>query len=413
MGRQSQSSSSNVDVVEESRIHGRSSGEWQPLAVIERDGEYRLLFDSKGDEATTDVGKTEMRVRVFGEDEAGNLLQVGVESLSDSVTDSENAFITYLARALDSISDDELRAVQIGTDTGGNVGKIIAEQLDTAVANTDVGQLTYVARALNSSGLDEFVSRVTDSTGTQIDPLNQDALQSVANDELRSRIHDSVGTQIDPLNQDALQSVANDELRARVHDSTGTQIDPLNQDALDSVANDELRSLLLGTDTGGVGQKLIAEQLDTAVANTDVALLTWLSRALNTVGVDELVSRLTDSTGAQINPATNDDQPNFFDEDIVSFDLIGSGDFTVAETNVRGTSNLTFKVNSADSNTFTVTVEWTDGNGNILYTESPTDATSVTDTNVTLETGSDDFQLTITDNSGAAQNNINGTINAH
>lgn len=316
--------------------------------------------------------------------------------------------------------------------------------------------------AISDLELDELITIINDSNGNEIDPLNQDALQSVAKDELRSRIHDSSGTQIDPLNQDALQDVSNDELRSRlfgpnsaddatnqaviellntaissddtalltyisralnsvgedeivsrISDSTSSQIDPLNQDALDSVSNDELRSLLLGTDTGGADQKVIAEQLDTEVDNTDVAILTWLARALNDIGLDELVTRVTDSTGNQVDPATNDDQPNYFDEDIVSHDLIGTGDYTIQETNVRGTGDIIVKVNSSDSNTFTVTLEWTDGAGTVLYSQSAAEGTDVTDANLKFKVGSNNFQLNITDTSGAAQNNINGTVNVH
>lgn len=105
---------------------------------------------------------------------------------------------TALDAATASTGDDELRTRLLGEDSGGSLREVDAEQLDTGVSGTAVAQLTYLARALNSQDLDEFITRVTDSGGSQIDPLNQDALEAVANDELRSRLHDSTGTQIDP-----------------------------------------------------------------------------------------------------------------------------------------------------------------------------------------------------------------------
>lgn len=205
----------------------------------------------------------------------------------------------------------------------------------------------------------------------------------------------------------------NKELVSRVTDSAGTQINPMNQDALDGIANDEIRSLLMATDTGASDVKVIGEQLDTNVANTDVAVLTWLSRALNGVGIDELVSRVTDSTGTQVNPATSDGQPNYFDDSVNGYDLIGSGDYSIGETNVKGTSEVSIKFNSADGANFTVTIDWTDGSGNVLYTEDPAGLTGVSDANETVVVGSDYFQLTITDTSGGGQNIISGTVNFH
>lgn len=43
--------------------------------------------------------------------------------------------------------------------------------LDGTIEPEEQAALTYLSRALNSNSLDEFVSRVTDSTGTQIDPM--------------------------------------------------------------------------------------------------------------------------------------------------------------------------------------------------------------------------------------------------
>lgn len=85
---------------------------------------------------------------------------------------------------------------------------------------------------------------------------------------------------------------------------TGDDWTPLFQElpnlaaALKTNDNDELVTRIAGAN----GVEVQEEQLDTALSATDVALLTATSKALNDVGQDELVSRLADSTGAQIDP---------------------------------------------------------------------------------------------------------------
>lgn len=101
------------------------------------------------------------------------------------------------------------------------------------------------------------------------------------------------------------------------------------------------------------------------------------------------------------------------DVDIVSHDLIASGDYTIGETNVSGSGDIIVKISSADTETFTVTLEWTDGSGNVLFTQSPPEGTNVTTANLKFNVGSSHYQLTVTDDSGAAQNVINGTVNVH
>lgn len=311
---------------------------------------------TKLSEVLETVANTEARVSLYAEDDAGNLNEVQAEEINTSLGGAETGVVTATARALAEVGGTEVRMRHLGLDDGGTLQEVQAEALNTGVAAGTIGEVTYLARALNSQDLDEFISRVTDSTGTQIDPLTQDPLQTVANDELRSRV--------------------------------------------------------FGPDAGGTLQQVNAEAFDTALAATDIGIATYVARALNDIGSDELVSRITDSAGTQINPATNDDQPNYFDDDINSVDLSG-GDFTIAETDVRGTGDIIIKVESSDNETFTVTLEWTDGAGNVLYTQEPAEATDVTDSNLKFNVASDHFQLTITDTSSAAQNIINGTVNVH
>lgn len=161
----------------------------------------------------------------------------------------------------------------------------------------------------------------------------------------------------------------------------------------------------LGIDLSQVG--------GTAQSGEDIAAaIASLEQALASNGGDTIQSDIFNTGGTQIDPATNDDQPNFYDEDIVGHDLDADGDYTIPEQNVRGTGDIIVKVASADTATFTVTVEWTDGSGNVLYAQEPAEATDVTNANLKFNVASDHVQLTITDDSGGT-NTINGTVNVH
>ena len=187
------------------------------------------------------------------------------------------------------------------------------------------------------------------------------------------------------------------------------------QSAVD-VANkiDQIHGALAsqGTQILRVEQQTPITLENTSDAEIDPATVA-LEAALKSNHTDEFISRITDASGSEINPSTNEDQPNWLDEDIFNHDLIGTGDYTVAETSIRGTSDVVIKIESRDTETFTVTVEWTDGSGNVLFTDEPTEARDVTSANLKFDTSSDNIQLTITDTSGAAQNIIDGTINAN
>jgi len=625
MGRQGEPDKNTIDELDEARVFGKIDGEWVALDAVRREGLIRLKTDSKIDEATDEIGDTEARTRILGENNNDNLVEVGAQDLATDISSDDISFLTYIARALDTLSEDELRALQLGVDTGGTVQKIISEQLSTGVSDSDIGQLTYAARALNSKGLDEFVNRVADSSGTQIDPLNQDALQTVSNDELRtrifgpdntstlrqanaeafdtslaatdiglatyisralegisqdhiqasiyaddpnnnlvraninsngelrtdtsldaetveiegddddgntlqvsvetlsqgivdpdglvtylaralnsigqdeivSRIANSTGTQIDPLNQDALQTVSNDELRSRIHDSSGTQVDPATtalEAALKSNDTDEFVARVTGTD----GLEIEEEQLDTAIATTDVGLLTYLSRALASQGQDKLQveqqtpvkleapdddqnnkrinaeslsdgigsgnglltyiaraltsqsedqlrvdiegdnvglatettltsadngidlindalesqsndqlrTRVHDSTGAQIDPAVGTD---YLDSQATGHDLISSGDLTIGPGAVERGTAVTIAATSTDNNTFSVSVSWEDGSGNVFQSESASDIglDTITEDYARLVRKAPQVSITVTDESGAAQNNVN------
>lgn len=129
-------------------------------------------------------------------------------------------------RDLEVVLQDETVRIE---DSDGNV--VEAYQLDTTPSSTDQGLLTVIAAALNDVGQDELVSRITDSTGSQVNPAT-DALE------------------------DALKNNDADELVARI--------------------------------TGTDGNEIAEEALDTGISTTDVGLVTYLAAALNSVGNDEL-----------------------------------------------------------------------------------------------------------------------------
>lgn len=170
-------------------------------------------------------------------------------------------------------------------------------------------QRTKLQHALASEDLDEFITRVTDSTGTQIDPLNQDALQTVAADELRSRLHDSTGTQIDPAKDGTLSSELSREIATWSAGVLSIQEDtPLDVSAaeVDVDLNSQTLGAVTVTDDGALdintlpnvtvgswsaGTLLVQE--DTAL---DVSATTVPTEQQTPVGVE-------DSAGTQVDPA--------------------------------------------------------------------------------------------------------------
>jgi len=455
------------------------------------------------------VGNTEARMTVYAEDSTGALQQIQAGSLGTAPNGTETAVVTIIARALAEVGQTEVRTRVHGLDDADTLQEAQVESLASGIGDGTYVQLTYLARALNSKSLDEFVSRVTDSTGSQIDPLTQDSTQAVGNTELRSRVfgpdsggalqqvnteafdtalaatdiglatymaralegigedhlqaalyaddpnnalsrlnvnsngelrtdaaldaesvfidaNDDNGNTLNPgaeaLQENvsnpvglvtylsrSLQQYAEDELRTRVHQSDGTQVDPATQaleTALKTNGSDEFVVRITGSD----GQEVVEQSLDTDAVGADIGLLTFVSRALNSIGQDELVSRLADDTGAQIHP---DEAPQYPDA-AAEQDLIGTGDLAVT-ANVKRSEAVLVSANSDDNNNWSASVTWEDENGNVVQNESSTD--------IGLENVDDSFAeitrkgpvvvITFTDESGGSQNNINTYVDVH
>jgi len=296
------------------------------------------------------VGGDEARIRLYAEDDAGNLAEIQAEELGTGLAGTETAVVTKLMEATEAVGNTEVRSSIYGPDDAGTLQEGQVEALNTGVAGGTFAQLTYLSRALNSQGLDEFISRMTDSSGTQIDPLTQDPTQAVGNTELRSRV--------------------------------------------------------FGPDSGGALQQVNTEAFDTALAVTDTGLATYMARALEGIGQDELRSRLHDSTGTQIDPSLATD---YLDSQTTGYDLVASGDLTIGPGAVERGTAVTIAATSTDSNTFSVSVSWEDGSGNVFQTEAAADIglDTITEDYARLVRKAPQVSITVTDESGAAQNIIN------
>jgi len=113
-----------------------------------------------------------------------------------------------------------------------------------------------------------------------------------------------------------------------------------------------------------------------------------------------------DSSGNNIDPSVASDYP---DTQVSGEDIVANGDLVVGPVTVARTSGVTIAANSTDGTTFSVSVEWVDSAGNIYQQESATDIelSAITQDFARLVRKAPQVQVTVTDDSGAAQNNIN------
>lgn len=148
------------------------------------------------------------------------------------------------------------------------------------------------------------------------------------------------------------------------------------------------------------------QTLDTAVPTTAGARLSYLARALDSLSQDELVARVTDSSGTQVDPDRSPDYPN---SQTTGHDLIASGDLVIGPVSVARSEALVISANSTDGNSFSVSVDWEDGAGNVFQTESAADIglDSAVEDWARLVRKGPQVEVTVTDTSAAASNNIN------
>jgi len=233
MGQQgsSKSRSNTIDRVEEAVLKGVTSTGEEVFFEVDDNGELQTVQEAENGARLTDllatVGTDEARFRLFGEDNTDTLVEANLAALSDSPADADVSILTYLSRALNSKDLDEF--VTRVTDSAGT-------QVDPATAALE--------NALKSSDTDEFVTRITDTAGAEVDPATaalEAALKSNDADEFVARITDTTGAEIDPLTDAVTASVAGDEVRVDLQ-ASGVQLPVDQQDAL------EKSSVNYGTD---------------------------------------------------------------------------------------------------------------------------------------------------------------------
>lgn len=115
---------------------------------------------------------------------------------------------------------------------------------------------------------------------------------------------------------------------------------------------------------------------------------------------EQTLGRVT--TEAEITANTS----NQLDIDVNNVD-INSNPYSSDENNVSGSKELVAGVQASGS--YSVTFEWTDGNGNVEYSESFTDPS---DDKILVTTASTHVIVSIEDESGSS-NTANATVNAH
>lgn len=115
---------------------------------------------------------------------------------------------------------------------------------------------------------------------------------------------------------------------------------------------------------------------------------------------------IEDSTGTQTDPAI---ATAYLDYQNTGYDLVASGDLVVGPGPVERGTAVVIAASSVDNNAFSVSVQWKDGSGNVFQSESAADIglDNVTEDYARLVRKAPQVELTITDESGAAQNNIN------
>lgn len=122
MGQSNDYPEEGIDVVRETRMYAEADGDWVPFRAnpegeieVSLDGETVGLLDSNDnriDPATTSVyqsaaGNDEIRSRIFGPDDDGNLHQVEAEQLGSAVDAASSiGLVTYPTRALSSVDQD-------------------------------------------------------------------------------------------------------------------------------------------------------------------------------------------------------------------------------------------------------------------------------------------------------------------
>jgi hypothetical protein len=180
------------------------------------DRKYTSIINFVEDQIGADVNRDLLKVAIEAQD-GGLSLDANVDEIGGTQQTGAD-----LPAALRSVSGDEFRSRLYGEDGNGDLQEAGLEAFDTALGAGDVGVVTYPARALNSLGEDELVARVTDSSGTQVDPVTQaleNALAANGSDQFR----------VDLESNNAGTLPTEQQTPVGVEDTTGSQVDPFDQ----------------------------------------------------------------------------------------------------------------------------------------------------------------------------------------
>jgi len=126
-------------------------------------------------------------------------------------------------------------------------------------------------------------------------------------------------------------------------------------------------------------------------------------------------------------PASESDFDIIKDNSGTNWDLAIDGDFNIPgdtpasrkdDPDVGGTVKFAGAIISENNNSFDFTIDWVDDNGKVLVSQKFSSSTGGIDSNHNIKfekvyTKGDFMQITITDTSGGANNNIHGSINFH
>lgn len=378
---------------------------------------YVLLEDGSSNAAVMavdDTGSLIYQVTVAGIG-AGH---IGYDPIREYLVIYENDTL-HRINASDGSDVDNIAVGLGGTNPNGLEVVTSFPNVRYIVAERDGG-----VRSINTEEAVEFdvSGTVTDTTGSGIESATvdfQDGSSFQATTDASGDYTVTVGS--DTYTVTASASGFYDQVTSQTVDSEVTGLDfTLLTDYSGVVSgpladeNRQQASLTMVDDNGnpiGVATESAVQQLIRQLPS--IGSLQDLADAVQSRGTELLRSAVFDSSDTRIDPAVKGRQPITQDVNIDTYDLVGSGDYTTSELSVQGTSQIVIKVASDDSETFSVTVDWTDGNGTVLYSQEPAEADSTTDALLVFNTGSAYVQVTITDDSGAGQNQISGTINVH
>jgi hypothetical protein len=367
-----------INTNEETRIFGYTGSQWVRLSV-DNNGEIEVNFSDD-------------HIGIQGDDDDGNTLNVGAETLSETITDPDG-LITYLSRALQQYGDDQVRVDLENDNLSSNLDVDIAEQTLGQVA-TNLSQVggtgqsgVDVANRINrlSDSLDNF-SGADELRGLLFGYDSGATLQRV-NAEQFDRGLGSGSVGLATYLARALQGISQDQVRVDLeNDNLGSNLDvDIAEQTLGQVATN--LSQIGGTGQSGVD---VANQID------------QLADALNQfAGTDELLVTTAGRDEVEDTNQNND---------------INASSYTNQFDVTAGMESVTVSVDDAGGS-FHVEVRFQDGGGTTITVRDDNNSSAYsgdasTDVFVDTELAAPQVEVAVVDDSGAA-NEVDITLRAN